>query len=416
MVADPLDAPGDDQHAQPVLAFLGGVAEAEHVVDGLAIRAVDEVVELVQRLGLLDVAVGECVQRDPDHLLGPDPHVLERAEDPIVAHVEAAHQLRELRHRDAVVGHPLEVKVHPEDGKDEAQVGRDRGLPGSGRCAARNFKWGLRSWARTCVRRWYEATGRPIHAASPQHDAVLVIRDITDRTVRRLQDEFLALASHELNTPLTTITGYMQLLAKELQALPEPAQATRWLQIAREEAKRLRRLVDDLLDVARLQSGKLTMVRTSIDLAQVVRQALAAAQTLAGDRPLRFTQDGGPVPMFGDAARLEQVMLEPAEQRAHLCPHVGDRRVSPAWEHVAELQVQDYGPGIPATLQPYLFTRFFQAVHAEHAGCGGLGLGLAIARDIVAAHEGQISAHSIVGTGTTFTIVLPLEEQGENGT
>ena len=137
VVADPLDATGDDEHPQTILALLGGVAEREHVVDRLAVRAVDQVVELVQRHRLLDVAVGERVERDADHLLGALAHVLERVEDAVVADVEAAHQLRQLRDGDAVVGHPLEVEVHAQHREHETEVGRDRRLAREQRLHAR---------------------------------------------------------------------------------------------------------------------------------------------------------------------------------------------------------------------------------------------------------------------------------------
>src|SRR5579884_4013152 len=129
VVADPLDAAGDDEHAQAVLALLGRVAEREHVLDRVPVRAVDQLVELLQRARLLDVAVAERVERDADHLLGALAHVLDRGEDRLAGDVQVAHQLRQLGHGDGVVRHPLEVEVDAQHREHEAQVARDRRLP-----------------------------------------------------------------------------------------------------------------------------------------------------------------------------------------------------------------------------------------------------------------------------------------------
>jgi two-component system CheB/CheR fusion protein len=240
---------------------------------------------------------------------------------------------------------------------------------------------------------------------------VLVFRDITDRTVRRLQDEFLTLAGHELNTPLTIISGFLQLLDKELTAAPHSGRAHHRLQIVRKEAGRLQRLIDDLLDVARLQEGVLGVARQPLDLTAVVRHAVEAGQGLGGEWPVRLTAEPAPLWMVGDADRLEQVILNLlSNARLHAPEAAIDvllRRVG----HTAELVVQDNGPGIPAALVPQLFTRFAQATQVTKGRRWGLGLGLFIAREIVLAHGGQIAVRSVLGEGTTFTVTLPLQDE-----
>ena len=115
----------DHEHAQRVLALLRGVAEGEEIVGGIPVRAVDQLVQLDQGLGLLGVAGRERVHRDPDHLLRTLAHVLDRPTDRLVVDVQVAHQLRELRDRDAVVGHPLEMEVDPEHREHEAEIDGD---------------------------------------------------------------------------------------------------------------------------------------------------------------------------------------------------------------------------------------------------------------------------------------------------
>jgi hypothetical protein len=128
VVADPLEAAGDEDHPQPPLAPLGVGAEFEQVVDDAPVRAVDQLVELEQRLRRHPVALLERAERDPDHLLGPLPHLLEAVEQCLVGR-EAVRQLRQLRDRDAEVAHPLEVEVVLQEREHEAEVARHRRLP-----------------------------------------------------------------------------------------------------------------------------------------------------------------------------------------------------------------------------------------------------------------------------------------------
>ena len=151
----------------------------------LAVRAVDQVVELVQRRRLLDVAVGEGVERDPDHLLGALAHVLERVEDAVVADVEVAHQLRQLRDRDAVVGHPLEVEVHPQHREHEAKVDRDRRLAGEQRLHA-----GLD--------REVAAVDLVVEADHLVGELVVAARERVQRRAERAQDEVALLLDRRL--------------------------------------------------------------------------------------------------------------------------------------------------------------------------------------------------------------------------
>ncbi len=257
-------------------------------------------------------------------------------------------------------------------------------------------------------RHWYEATGRPLSDRTMQRDALLVIRDITDRTLRRLQDAFLALASHELRTPLTSIQGYLSLIVKDQQKQGDQTRLARHSQIALDEAYRLHRLINDLLDVGRLQSGKLTLMRAPIDLSGVVARAVETTQATMGERPVRLDSVGGPLLVDGDGLRLEQVVLNLLTNARTYAPSSPiDVRVR-RQDGVAEVEVQDYGPGIAPEALPDLFNRFYQVATAPRGAQGGMGLGLYIAREITEAHGGTITVSSTVGKGATFQVRLPL--------
>ncbi len=259
-------------------------------------------------------------------------------------------------------------------------------------------------------RRWYEATGRPITDDACQQGAVLVMRDISDRTLRQLHDAFLALASHELRTPLTVVQGFLDLLMKGLRSQRDPALLLHHAQHAQSGTYRLQRLVDDLLDVGRLQSGKLSLIHAPLDLGEVVAGAVEAALALAGDYPVRLDAVPGPLPIVGDAQRLEQVLLNLLTNARVYAPGASvDVRVRRR-EGQVEVEVQDYGPGITSEALPHLFTRFYQVAASAQGAGGGLGLGLYIAREIVEGHGGTIDVSSTAGQGATFRILLPLAE------
>ncbi len=259
-------------------------------------------------------------------------------------------------------------------------------------------------------RHWYEATGRPICGDDPHQDAVLVIRDISDRTLRRLQDQFLAMATHELRTPLTPLAGYMDLLNKGFASGTDAARMARYANIAQQELRRLRRMVDDLLDVSRLQAGKLSIVPSPTNLTALVPRVVDNVTVLAVGHPIRLDLPDEPIVVRGDELRLEQVLFNLLTNALTYAPESAIEVRLSRTDGMAELQVQDYGPGIVATALPHLFTRFYQVSHGTHSSREGMGLGLYIAREIVQAHGGTISVDSALNVGTTFTVRLPLLE------
>ncbi|MDQ3513674.1 MAG: PAS domain-containing protein, partial [Chloroflexota bacterium] len=249
-------------------------------------------------------------------------------------------------------------------------------------------------------RRWFEATGRPVARDDTLRWGVIVIRDITDRSIRRLQDEFLAVAGHELRTPLTAAQGAIQLVIRRLGRIEDDGGARRYTDLALQQVRRMTILIDDLLDVARLQSGRLQIRRGTVDLSALVERIAPTAQLLTANQTIEMELPPAPVVIAGDANRLEQVLLNlltnainhaPSSERIVIC--LAESALSGEWVH---LQVRDFGAGIAPDHLDRIFTRFTQVRTADDYH-RGLGLGLFIAREIVTAHGGSISVASTVG-------------------
>ncbi len=261
-------------------------------------------------------------------------------------------------------------------------------------------------------RRWFEAVGQAIRAVGDiKQGGVVTIRDITERSLHRLQDEFVALASHELRTPLTPLQGMLQLLLKEMKNQPEDAPVRHYAERAMVQVRQLVRMVDDLLDVTRLASGKFTHHLQPMRLDELAALTVETAQVLTTRQKINLSVADAPLNVQGDAGRLKQALMNLLTNAISYAPDsahidVRLRRVN----NEAQLQVQDYGPGIPSAALPHLFSRFYQASRQANSG---LGLGLYITREIVKEHRGQISIESAEGKGTTFTIWLPLLQQEE---
>lgn len=260
------------------------------------------------------------------------------------------------------------------------------------------------------TQRWFEANGRPIQGALPAR-GVVVIRDITAVSrQRQLQDNFVALASHELRTPLTLVLGRLQLLLLRLPPPPAYEETRGHATVALRHAQRLATLVDDLMDVTRLETGKLSLTLGPVDLAPLVTQAVETAQSLATGQAIHATVAAAPVVVTGDAERLEQVMLNLLTNAIKYAPGPAriEARLRRVGDEAAVIEVRDEGPGIAEGDQARLFNRFSQVEGFQHAAQGGLGLGLYICRELITAHGGTITVHSTWGRGTTFTVRLPL--------
>ncbi|HET7341251.1 MAG TPA: PAS domain-containing sensor histidine kinase [Methylomirabilota bacterium] len=228
------------------------------------------------------------------------------------------------------------------------------------------------------------------------------------RAANRAKDEFLAMLSHELRNPLGTITNAVAVLER----VTGDAQTRQLTEIIARQAGLLTRLVDDLLDVARVTSGKIAMRSQRVDLREVAGRCLDALSQSGRARQHEVSLTGDAVPVWGDAARLEQVVGNLVDNAVKYTPPGGRVDVSVAREgRDAVLRVRDSGKGIPPELLARVFDVFAQEPQALDRSRGGLGLGLALVKRLVELHGGSVAAWSAgPGAGSEFTVRLPVAE------
>ncbi|HEV2081050.1 MAG TPA: CHASE3 domain-containing protein [Brevundimonas sp.] len=239
---------------------------------------------------------------------------------------------------------------------------------------------------------------------------VAVIRDISERRrIESMKDAFVSTVSHELRTPLTSIAGSLGLLAGGAAGeLPE--KASRLIGIAHSNSQRLVRLINDILDVEKLESGKTPMTMDVLDLREVAARSIDGVRGYADQLNVTLTLlEGAPAPIRGDADRLIQVVTNLLSNAAKFSPAGGQVAVGVNPEtRIARLSVTDQGPGIPEAFRARIFGKFAQADASDARAKGGTGLGLAIAREIAERHGGRLWFESREGEGATFHLDLPL--------
>jgi signal transduction histidine kinase len=249
---------------------------------------------------------------------------------------------------------------------------------------------------------------RSARADAEQAQMLLAVQN--ERLVEsdRLKDEFVALISHDLRTPLTSIMGYVELALEEVGP-PLDDERRGYLEVVSRSSDRLLRLVDDLLFVARLQAGRLVLTRSQLDLAVIAAQAVEEARPRAEGKQLTLAFSGEGEPMLeGDKGRLFQLLDNLVSNAIKFTPEGGriDVRVR-GNNNGAMLEVSDTGIGLGPGESEQVFERFFRSSRAVAQQVPGTGLGLFISRAIVEAHGGTIAVSSRDGGGTTFRITLP---------
>lgn len=220
---------------------------------------------------------------------------------------------------------------------------------------------------------------------------------------QQAQRDFLANVSHDLRTPLTSIQGFAQAIA---EGVGDSQLAT----VIYDEASRLHRMVEDLLDLARIQAGRLDMLRQSVELDTLLRTVGHSLSVKAQQRGVTLHTDVPALPRIaGDGDRLAQVFTNLVDNAIKHTPEGGDVRV---WaeldrrQHGVLIHIEDTGEGIPSQDLPRIFERFYQ-VDKSRAKASGTGLGLAITQEIITAHNGHIEVESEVGQGSCFSVWLP---------
>ena len=231
----------------------------------------------------------------------------------------------------------------------------------------------------------------------------------TAEAATRAKDQFLAVVSHELRSPLSAILGFAQMIrAHQHQA----EQVVHFADIITRSARTQQRLIEDLLDTARIITGKLKLDTAPTDLRLLLTESLAVVQPAAAARRIDLSASLGdqPLTVIGDATRLQQIVWNLLQNAIKFTPEGGHvaLRLERSPEQ-ARIIVSDTGQGIAPEVLPHIFERFWQMDMSGTRRYGGLGLGLALVEDLVELHGGTIAAASAgVGQGTTFTVTLPL--------
>lgn len=262
------------------------------------------------------------------------------------------------------------------------------------------------------VARTLDVHATAIAFAEEHYGTLLVLHDMTElRRLEQIRTEFVANVSHELRTPLTSIRGYLETLLDG--ALEEPTHARRFLQVVSSHAERLSRLVDDLLQLSDLETGKVLLNPGVLLLHAVAAEVVAIFETQATQKQLTLHNQVPPtLCVQADPDRLTQILVNLVDNAVKYTPEGGQVSISATSRGDAvEVSVQDTGSGIPSTDLPRISERFYRVDKARSRQLGGTGLGLAIVKHLVQAHGGELRIGSELGRGTTVRFTLPAASQ-----
>ena len=257
--------------------------------------------------------------------------------------------------------------------------------------------------------RWLQVNAAVITNAAGERDGtILVFRDLTRlKQLERTREEFVANVSHELRTPLSLIKGYVETLLDGARDNPEVAE--RFLKIIDRNAQRLDLLIQDLLTISALESGRIKLDVQPVNLGALVGKVFTDLHSKAENKNVELINELPELTVNADANRLDQVFANLVDNaikygRANGSVRVGAKTLE---DGTLEVFVRDDGPGIPAESLDRVFERFYRVDKARSRDQGGTGLGLSIVKHIVQAHRGEVRVESGPGKGATFFFTLP---------
>ncbi|MFG1301892.1 ATP-binding protein [Xanthobacter sp. V3C-3] len=309
------------------------------------------------------------------------------------------------------VGDPLSFVVRVPEVLDAVRAAADDGLP-------RRVEFA----ERIPLDRWLEAHVVPLRLEAPATDGapdavLLTFRDLTQqRRVEQMRADFVANASHELRTPLASLSGFIETL--QGPARNDTAARERFLSIMAAQARRMSRLIDDLLSLSRIELNAHVRPQSTVDLGGILAHVCDTLSPLAKDRGVAIEQvrPAGAVDVLGDRDELIRLFENLVENALKYGASGKSVEVSLSREEEsAVIRVRDFGPGIAPEHLPRLTERFYRVDVAASRDQGGTGLGLAIVKHIVARHRGRMSVDSVLGAGATFSVRLDaLPEREKN--
>lgn len=249
----------------------------------------------------------------------------------------------------------------------------------------------------------------PLYDQAYVRGAVAVIRDMTEeRRLDKLREDFIANVSHELRTPISMLQGYSEAIVDGIAGTKEEQQEI--AKVIYDESLRMGRLVNELLDLARMEAGHIQLNKDVVEISPYMNRIVRKFQGLVKEKNLtirtEFSNENDRCEM--DPDRIEQVLTNLIDNAIRHSNENGSVSIKVnSHDNGIKVDIKDSGSGIPETDLPFVFERFYKADKARTRGKAGTGLGLAIAKNIIEAHEGHISVHSKINEGTTFSFYIP---------
>ncbi len=257
--------------------------------------------------------------------------------------------------------------------------------------------------------RWLQVNGAAIvDSAGRRQGTILVFHELTRlKHLERARQEFVANVSHELRTPLSLIKGYVETVLDG--ARDDPEVATKFLQTIDRNAERLKLLIEDLLTISELESGRVKLNLQSVQLQAVTEKVVGDLKTRAEAKAMKLSNEAPALRVRADADRLEQVLGNLVDNAIKYGRREGTVRIGARVADAGEVEVvvEDDGPGIPPEALERVFERFYRVDKARSREQGGTGLGLSIVKHIVQSHGGRVWVKSEAGQGARFYFTLP---------